>query len=93
MTQNTLSFVQFLLVALVLSALAHSLSRALAVAAALSAFGSAAITIAWWSIRQGYFDGWYFISAVTLSAWGAVISLAVGFVFRHWRRRAGAGVA
>lgn len=89
MSQNALSFLQFLGIALVVSTIAHSLSRRLEVASGAAALISAALTVAFWWVRQGYFDGWYFVGFVTLSALGAGVAFAVGFAFRYARRRRG----
>jgi len=87
MSQNTLSLLQFLGIALTVSAIAHSLSRRLGVASGIGAVVSAALTIAFWSVRQGYFDGWYVVGFVTLSTAGLAVAFAVGYIFRRVRRR------
>jgi len=87
MNQNTLSFLQFLGIALAVSTIAHSLSRRTGVASGIAAVVSAVLTIAFWSVRQGYFDGWYVVGFFTLTAVGAGVAFAVGFIFRRVRRR------
>jgi hypothetical protein len=87
MSQNAITFVQFFGIALAISVIAHSLSRRLEVASGVAAVASAALAITYWSFRQGYFDGWFIIAFVTLSAIGAAVAFAVGFAFRHFRRQ------
>lgn len=87
MSQNTLSFLQFLAIALTVSTIAHSLTRKIEIASGIAAVVSSVLSIAYWSLKLGHFDGWFIIAFFTLSAPGAGVAFAVGFLFRLVRRR------
>lgn len=86
MSANITSFLQFFFIAVVVSVVAHSLSRKLAVASGTAAAVSSILTVTFWTLRRG-FDGWYIIGLVTLFGIGAAIAFATGFLFRVVRAR------
>ena len=82
LSPNLVSFLTVVVVAIVIAAVFHLVSRRLIVASVGAGVLSSLAVHVLWTFQQGYFDGWFFISFFTVSALAIGISFVVGLAVR-----------
>lgn len=85
MSQNLLSLLTVVAVSIVVALASHlAFKRVVAASVGAGVLTSLAVHVHW-TLRQGFFEGWFFLSFFTVGALAIGIALVLGFALRALR--------
>lgn len=87
MSENLASLLTVVGTSVVLALVLHRVFERPVVASVASGVLTSLAVHAYWTLGQGYFDGWFFISFFTVGALASGIGLAVGLALEAFRAR------